>query len=135
MRQVTTYIVEDSPIILENLVDTLQELSPVRVVGSAPDEESAVAWLTNAGRACDLIIVDIYLRSGSGLGVLKSLSQAGIQGEWVVLSNYATPEMRQKCSALGASRVFDKSCELDELIAYCSELGGSELGGQSAMAA
>jgi hypothetical protein len=39
-----------------------------------------------------------------------------------VLSNYATPDIRRRCAALGADRVFDKSGELDELIAYCAEL-------------
>ena len=31
--------------------------------------------------------------------------------------------MREKCAELGADRVFDKSSELDELIAYCTRLG------------
>ena len=45
----------------------------------------------------------------------------------VVLSNYATRDMRERCKALGADRVFDKSHELEELIAYCARLaeGGS----------
>ena len=34
---VKTFIVEDNPIILERLVTTLQELTPVQVVGSAAD--------------------------------------------------------------------------------------------------
>jgi hypothetical protein len=37
----------------------------------------------------------------------------------VVLTNYATHDMRQTCRSLGADRVFDKSSEVDELIAYC----------------
>jgi hypothetical protein len=37
--------------------------------------------------------------------------------------------MREKCAELGADRVFDKSSELDELIAYCTRLG--EGGGDS----
>jgi len=41
MPNVNTFIVEDSPIILDNLVATLEELAPVRVVGSAADEASA----------------------------------------------------------------------------------------------
>ena len=32
-----------------------------------------------------------------------------------------TPDMRRQCLALGASRVFDKSHDLDALIQYCSE--------------
>jgi DNA-binding NarL/FixJ family response regulator len=40
----------------------------------------------------------------------------------VVISNYATPDMRRKCIELGATQVFDKSTEIDALIAYCSSL-------------
>ena len=122
MQIVKTFIVEDSPIILDNLVAALEEMSPVRVIGFAADETTAVNWLIEPAHACDLIIIDIFLKSGSGLGVLKSAALADVPGRRVVLTNYATPDMREKCRALGAHRVFDKSNELDELIAYCTRL-------------
>ena len=124
MPAVQTFIVEDSPIILDNLVATLEELVPVKVVASAPDEASAVRWLSDPGNACDLAIIDIFLKSGSGLGVLKAMGSGAAQrtGKRVVLTNYATADMRLKCKALGADQVFDKSNELDELIAYCTRL-------------
>ncbi len=37
----------------------------------------------------------------------------------VVLTNYATSDIRRRSMALGADAVFDKSSELDELFAYC----------------
>jgi len=123
MPPVKTFIVEDSPIILDNLVAALEELSPVQVVGSAPDEDGAVGWLTNDGVDVDLVIIDVFLQSGSGLGVLQRAAKIGLPGRRVVLTNYATAEMRKKCIELGADRVFDKSNELDELIQYCSRLG------------
>ena len=133
--RVKTYIVEDSPIILDNLVATLEELAPVQVVGSAADESTAVKWLLGMTQdACELIIVDVYLRSGSGLGVLRRAALADSQARCVVLTNYATPDMRDKCRLLGAHRVFDKSNELDELIAYCAQMG-SELAGRASAAA
>jgi DNA-binding NarL/FixJ family response regulator len=127
MPNVNTFIVEDSPIILDNLVATLEELAPVRVVGSAGDEASAVRWLADPGHQWDLVIIDVFLKSGSGLGVLKNTSAPGIRAgkRRVVLTNYATSDMREKCAELGADRVFDKSSELDELIAYCTRLGES----------
>jgi DNA-binding NarL/FixJ family response regulator len=130
MLPVKTFIVEDSPIILDNLVATLEELAPVRVVGSAPDEEGAVQWLTADGRSVDLVIIDVFLKAGSGLGVLKRAAQGNLPGKRVVLTNYATSEMRKKCLELGADRVFDKSNELDDLLTYCSRLsdGAAETG-------
>lgn len=123
MPIVKTFIVEDSPIILDNLVATLEELAPVKVVGSAADEAAAVRWLSDPANEYDLAIIDVFLKSGSGLGVLKSTGRRDAGGKRVVLTNYATADMRQKCKALGADRVFDKSSELDELIAYCTRIG------------
>jgi two-component system, OmpR family, response regulator len=37
----------------------------------------------------------------------------------VVLSNYATTDMRKRCMQLGADAVFDKSNEIDALVEYC----------------
>jgi len=125
MHAVNTFIVEDSPIILTNLVATLEELAPVKVVGSAPDENAALRWLAAPDNHCDLVIIDVVLKSGSGLGVLKGSARNGLLARRVVLTNYATPDMRRRCTELGADRVFDKSSELEELIAYCSEMGAS----------
>jgi DNA-binding NarL/FixJ family response regulator len=126
MVSVKTFIVEDSPIILDNLVATLEELAPVHVVGSAPDEEGAVNWLTADGRCVDLVIIDVFLKGGSGLGVLKRAAQGNVPGKRVVLTNYATVEMRKKCLELGADRVFDKSNELDDLVMYCARLSDGD---------
>ena len=122
MDRLRTYIVEDSAVIRDNLIATLQELTAVEVVGFAEDEYAATAWLCDPGNAARLVIVDIFLKHGSGLGVLKAAVTLGRPRKWVVFSNYATPAMRSKCLALGADRVFDKSGELEELLAYCAAM-------------
>ena len=122
MAKLKAYLVEDSPIIRENLIAALEELAPVEVIGTAEDERSAIDWLTSVSPACDLIIVDLFLKSGSGLGVLRAAQRLDHTIRLIVLSNYATADMRRTCEALGASRVFDKSGEVDELIGYCEQL-------------
>ena len=122
MSPLRTFIVEDSPIILDNLVATLEELADVKVVGAVPDEKSALAWIDGSADAVDLIIIDIFLKSGSGLGVLRAVQEAGLSARRVVLTNYATPDIRKRCAALGADRVFDKSGELEDLIEYCGRM-------------
>ena len=59
MDNARIYIVEDSSIIRENLIEALQENAPVEVVGTADDEKSAVAWLRDRSHTSDLVIVDI----------------------------------------------------------------------------
>lgn len=127
-----TFIVEDSPVILENLVATLVETAPVEVVGHAPDEPAAIAALETLEGTLDLLIVDVFLRTGSGLGVLLAAARRGTQAHRIVLTNWATPAMREKCCALGAHRVFDKSTDLDALIAYCDGLAAPPADGAGA---
>ena len=122
MRPIKTFLVEDSPVIRESLIATLEELTPIAIVGSAPDESSSVHWLLDPAHAVDLVIVDIFLKSGSGLGVLRAIQSPNQHCRRVVLSNYATADIRRKCLELGADRVFDKSNEIDALIAYCVQL-------------
>jgi DNA-binding NarL/FixJ family response regulator len=122
MNTLKTYLVEDSPVIRDSLIETLEELVPVLVVGTAEDEASATQWLSQPGNRADLVIVDIFLKTGSGLGVLQTAGQWRTARHLVVLSNYATADMRRRCMELGAERVFDKSNEIDALIDYCEHL-------------
>lgn len=126
MPVLKTFLVEDSPLIQQNLVATLEELTPVRVVGIAEDEWQAVHWLSQPTHDRHLVIVDIFLKRGSGLGVLKAAQKTANPHTLVVLSNYATKDMRTTCLALGAQRVFDKSTEIEALIQFCSELASSD---------
>ncbi|MBP6854350.1 MAG: response regulator transcription factor [Rhodoferax sp.] len=126
MQPLKTYIVEDSPVIRESLIATLEELVPMKVVGTAEDEWTAVQWLAGPGNEAELVIVDIFLKRGSGMGVLRSAQELRQKRKLVVLSNYATPDVRRKCLELGADRVFDKSNEIDALIAYCGALAAGD---------
>jgi DNA-binding NarL/FixJ family response regulator len=127
MRQLKTYIIEDSPVIRQSLIETLEELVPVKVVGVAEDELMALKWLGEPHNPVDLVIVDLFLKSGSGLGVLKHINASLQPYKIVVLSNYATKDIRQKCLELGADHVFDKSTEIELLIAYCGDLAEGQI--------
>jgi DNA-binding NarL/FixJ family response regulator len=120
MSILKTYIVEDSRVIRHNLIAALEELAPVEVVGTAEDQDAAIAWLADPQHECDLVIIDIFLKGGSGLGVLERAHAMPRALVLVVLSNYATADMRRTCIAMGAKRVFDKSQEIDGLVAFCN---------------
>ena len=122
MPDLRAFIVEDSPVIRDNLIAALEEMVPLKVVGFAENEIDAVRWLSDKNNGCDLAIIDIFLRAGSGLGVLRSLKAYNVGIERVVLTNYASVDIRRQCLQLGASRVFDKSNEIDALIGYCLTL-------------
>ena len=131
MPALRTYLVEDSPVIRENLIAALEELVDIDIVGTADSESVATYWLGHQTSGWDLVVIDIFLKSGSGLGVLNSCRERRAGQRLVVLSNYATADMRRKCVELGADAVFDKSNEIDALVAYCQRLSES---GTSTMA-
>ncbi|WP_332813459.1 response regulator [Ramlibacter sp.] len=118
------YIVEDSPTIRENLVETLQELAEVQPVGLADSENEGKRWLSQHPEGWDVAVVDLFLRQGNGLRVVEALQQRRHGQKVIVLSNHATADMRRRCAQLGADAVFDKSTEIDALLDYCVRARG-----------
>lgn len=114
-----TYLVEDNPTIRDNLISTLEELAPIKTVGTSDTQAEGAAWLTQHDDQWDLAIVDLFLKNGSGLGVLQACRMRDKRQKMVIFSNFATREMRLRCAQLGVDAVFDKSTEIDDLLAYC----------------
>jgi two-component system, OmpR family, response regulator len=116
------YIVEDSSTIRDNLIETLRELGQVEAIGTAETEHEGKRWLAQNGDAWDIAIVDLFLREGSGLNILQELQRKRRPGQRiVVLSNHSSKDVRWRCEQLGADAVFDKSTEIEELVAYCAQ--------------
>jgi two-component system, OmpR family, response regulator len=113
------YIVEDSPTIRENLIETLQELALVEAVGIAETETEGKQWLAEHDGYWDLAIVDLFLKEGSGLNILEACRSRRPGQKMIVLSNHATRDVRWRCAQMGADAVFDKSTEIEDLVDYC----------------
>lgn len=112
-------LVEDSAMLRGMLCEMLAELDGVGVVAEAEDEAGALAALE--AQRPDLAIIDLELRTGSGLGVLRQLQaepERYGRPRAVVFSNYGHAPVRARCEQLGVERFFDKSFQLDELIDF-----------------
>jgi two-component system OmpR family response regulator len=116
------YIVEDSPTIRENLIETLQELASVEAVGIAETEGEGKQWLAANDDYWDLAIVDLFLKEGNGLNIVEACQARRPSQKLIVLSNHATNDIRWRCAQLGADAVFDKSTEIDQLVDYCASV-------------
>src|SRR5665647_202544 len=114
------FVVEDNPTIRENLVGTLEELTSVKVAGSSATEDEALAWLEANGKRWDLVIVDLFLKQGSGIHLAQRIRRQRPSQKIVVFSNYINSSVRKRCAQLGVDAVFDKSTEIDSLIDYCA---------------
>lgn len=115
------FLVEDNPLIRENLALAMEELVNATLVGTAVSELDATAWLTTNGALWSLAVVDLFLAQGSGLGVVRSCRNRRAEQRVVVLSNYATAEIGRQAKQLGADAVFDKSTELDAFFEFCQQ--------------
>ena len=104
-----TYIVEDSATIRENLISALEEIASVKVVGFAETESEASRWLSDNNGVWQLAIVDLFLKEGSGLGVLRNCRNRADYQKMIVLTNYATKDIRERCGELGACRTLGAS--------------------------
>lgn len=113
-------LVEDHAQIAEELSSTLEELAHAKVVGIARAQDEACRWMDERTQACDVALIDVFLKRGTGLGVLEHIAKYDRPPRRVVLTNYATAEMHHRCRDLGADAVFDKSTEIDQLVGWLS---------------
>lgn len=115
------FVVEDSPTVRDLLTEQLHDIEGVRVVGSAQSEQDAVSALRQT--PCDVIILDIKLRQGSGIGVLRTLGPAvGSSVACIIFSNYTENEYRRLATQLGAAHFFDKSSDFAALVEVITAL-------------
>lgn len=121
--QVTTafdiVIIEDSRLLREMLVDVLSSLEDIVVVGEAGDENTGLDLMQSLRP--DLVVVDLELAQGSGIGVLTALRHD--RGKYgnpraVVFSNHGSSVLRRRCENLGIDGFFDKSYQLNDLIDF-----------------
>jgi DNA-binding NarL/FixJ family response regulator len=73
------FIVEDSEAMRESLRSMLSDFHDVKIVGYAADEAGAIEQIY--ALLPDVVILDLNLRSGSGIAVLKNIKKyyAGIK--------------------------------------------------------
>jgi DNA-binding NarL/FixJ family response regulator len=112
------YLVEDSLAIRARLSEMIGHLPSVRVVGEAATPRAAIDGI--AASHPDVVVLDLHLREGSGLDVLRAAHQDRPGIVFVVLTNHPTDEYRKLCVACGAQHFLDKSNEftrINEIIA------------------
>lgn len=118
--ELKAFVVEDNATIRENLVGTLEELTCVRVSASCAAEDEAEQWLADESNAWDLVIIDLFLKRGSGIRLAQHIRRQRTTQKVVVFSNYVNASVRKRCAQIGVDAVFDKSTEIDALVDYCA---------------
>ena len=114
-----TILVEDSATIRESLVPALVEFADAEIVAVAETAREGIAALSHHASTWRLAVVDIFLKDGNGLDVLRAATQRQAGQRVVVLTNYATSDIRRRALAAGADAIFDKSTEIDGFLEQC----------------
>ena len=121
-------LVEDSPLLRSRLEGMLSQYAAFKVTGLASAEAEAVEKLDSV--PYDAIVVDVELRPGSGIGVIRSArarnrdTADGTHVWIIVLTNYDLPTVRERCMAAGADHFLDKMREIDQLMPILLQISG-----------
>jgi DNA-binding NarL/FixJ family response regulator len=119
-------IVEDSAIIRARLSESLAEIPNVQVVGQVETEAEALTFMRQT--QWDVAVLDLQLKQGTGLGLLKSLPP-GVRPpntRIIVFTNYAFPQYRDRSMLLGADYFFDKAREFHRVREVVNALAGGD---------
>lgn len=116
------FVVEDLVPVRDMIVEGVDEIIGAQVAGLADTEAEAMSWLRE--NDCDVLILDLELREGNGLGVLKALAAEQLQPKLVkiVYSNHVTPSTRRLATQFGAAYFFDKTLHSSQLFKLLQEL-------------
>jgi len=121
------FLVEDNPLIRERLIESLTSTGRIDVVGYAESEREAVDALADG--SWDAVLLDLQLKQGNGLGVLRAIGPSRPHGAKIlVLTTYAIPQYRDRSLALGADAFFDKSREYDRAVDMLSDFARTRSG-------
>ena len=121
-------LVEDSPLLRGRLENMISQHAAFKVTGLAAAEAEAVEKLDSV--PYDVIVVDVELRPGSGIGVIRQARQRNKDPKdgshvWIiVLTNYDLPTVRERCMQAGADHFLVKMREIDQLIPIMLGIAG-----------
>ncbi|MFZ6654485.1 response regulator [Undibacterium sp. TJN19] len=114
-KKLKVFLIEDAQKIRSVLIEVLEQIENIEVVGFAESEKEALKQLRSI--EWDIAIVDIGLREGSGLAVLSALkSDEREYGTRLVFTSSPSRALKTRTMSLGAEGFFDKSFELDMLV-------------------
>jgi len=118
------FVVEDSAAMRQRLIEALEEVPGVRVMGWAETAAEAIAAVKRLRPR--LVVLDLRLAEGSGLFVLEAVKRLERSPLVAILTNYPQPQYRTRCAELGADYFFDKAAGMDAVLEACRLLARRE---------
>jgi DNA-binding NarL/FixJ family response regulator len=104
--RVTVAIVDDHPLVREGLAARISAQPDMEVCGEAADIESALELIVT--KRPSLVIVDIALRNGHGIDLIKRIVAAGVSTRMLVVSAYDESFFAERALRAGALGYINK---------------------------
>jgi len=114
------FLVEDSRVVRERLRGMATCIPGIALAGETDNEEDAIREII--ATLPDVVILDLYLADGSGLGVLRRIRLQPFAIKMIVLTNHSNPCYRDTCVNLGADYFLDKTHEISQLESLLNQL-------------
>jgi DNA-binding NarL/FixJ family response regulator len=117
----TVYIVDDSMMMRERLIDSMADIAEVAIAGQSGDPIEALEGIRKAQP--DVVILDIRLPGRSGIELLKDLKNSPTAPTVMMITNYPYRQYRQGCMDAGADYFFSKIDEFDLIRKTLTRIG------------
>jgi len=111
MGQGPILVVDDEPIVREAIRDWLVDAGYSVTTASTGEEALEIVAKQDFG----LVILDVRLPGKTGIRVLEEIKAMKPQTKAIVITAYASPELRAEATRLGASHYLSKPIAPDQL--------------------
>jgi two-component system OmpR family response regulator len=118
---ISIMLVEDSAAVRNRLREMLNDIQRFHVVGEYDAAQDAIAAIGT--EPPDVVLLDIKLRTGNGIEVLRHIKRHAPGAKVIVFSQHDEPEYREQFARAGAQFFFNKTHETGQLVATLTELG------------
>ena len=107
-------LIDDSEIIRQAITALLSKVKGIENVQEASNVKNAMILIKDCQP--DVVIMDIHLRNGKGLTILKYIKEKFSSTLVIVLTNDVFPNYRKICDDYNADHFFDKSIEFKKIV-------------------
>ena len=120
---ISIMLVEDSTLVRKRLREILDDMQRFRILGEFDTAQDAIAAM--AAEPPDVILLDIKLRVGNGIEVLRQVGQHAPAAKVIVFSQHDDAGYREQFEQAGAHFFFNKTHETAQLVATLTRLAGA----------
>jgi DNA-binding NarL/FixJ family response regulator len=122
VSKLKVFLVEDTAQLQDGLHALICERANVELVSQCDTETGTLQGIAETHP--DLVVLDLNLTNGNGMGVLWKTKQAHPEIKVMVLTNMGDLHYRKKCHRMGADYFFDKTVDFGAFYRTLQNLAG-----------